>query len=110
MLGVPGLAEKSSISSFRRIPVPGTVKPVPYLRFNVYVLETAFPYLSITEKWVVSLLLSNLIGSPGKISMLGVALLGLILRLNSSAYRFEIKLDVGTFIKPGSPKYLDRSA
>ncbi len=31
----PGLAEKSSISLFKRIPVPGTTMPEPKLKFSV---------------------------------------------------------------------------
>src|SRR5882672_4298507 len=50
MLGVPGLAAKSSISSFRIIPVPFATAAEPYELFNVYVFATAFPAASTTVK------------------------------------------------------------
>ena len=41
--GTPGFIEKSSISLLSSIPVPGTVIFDPYLKFSVYVFETALP-------------------------------------------------------------------
>ncbi len=52
-LGSKGRIEKSSISLFRMIPVPGTVIPEPNRRLMVWVIATAFPSASVTERWVV---------------------------------------------------------
>ena len=49
-LGIPGAAEKSSISLFINIPVPSIVTPEPKVEFKVYVDDTTFPFLSATEK------------------------------------------------------------
>ena len=51
--GLPGFDVKSSISSFRRNPVPETVTADPKLKFKVVVSATTFPALSATEKCVV---------------------------------------------------------
>jgi len=48
-----GATEKSSISSFNTMPVPGTVMPEPNSRFTVCVVATALPAASVTEKCVV---------------------------------------------------------
>ena len=76
ILGTPGLILKSSISSFRKKPAPPTTVLLPYELFNVVVIETAFPSLSITLKCVVSSL-SIRVTIPGLITVLGVALSGL---------------------------------
>ena len=51
---MPGAAEKSSISLFIKIPVPLITTFEPKVEFRVYVIETTFPFLSTTEKCVVS--------------------------------------------------------
>src|ERR1035441_240147 len=53
MLGTPGLAVKSSISLLSRKPSAPAVTPEPNRPFSVYVLATALPSASTTEKWVV---------------------------------------------------------
>src|SRR5687767_13171853 len=52
-LGTPGLAEKSSIWLFSRMPVPGIMSPEPKKKLSVMVAATMLPLASITEKWVV---------------------------------------------------------
>src|SRR6476646_9363236 len=71
MFAVPGLAAKSSISLLRRKPAPVTVTADPYQPLIVVVSATAFPWSSVTEKWVVWWL-SARAGRP-EISFDGVA-------------------------------------
>ena len=52
-LGRLGATEKSSISSFSTMPVPGTVMPEPKSRLTVCVSATALPAASVTERCVV---------------------------------------------------------
>ena len=49
MLGFPGAAVKSSISSLSRKPAPLTVTALPNPSFNVVVTATAAPEPSTTE-------------------------------------------------------------
>ena len=52
-LGVPGCAEKSSISLFITMPVPGSTTPEPNVVLTVAVQATHQPSESVAEKWVV---------------------------------------------------------
>ena len=105
----PGDAEKSSISLFINIPVPFIVTPEPKVEFKVYVDDTTFPFLSATEKWVVSVLsLSS--NEPGNIFDEGVDLPILILFLILLAYFLLVISNIGTSKKSGSPKCFYLSA
>src|SRR6218665_160840 len=50
ILGVPGLALKSSISLLRKKPAPPTTTAEPYQPLSVVVHDTAFPSASTTER------------------------------------------------------------
>ena len=69
MLGVPGRAAKSSISSLSRKPQPATTSALPNVLLIVVVHATALPSLSTTEKCVVSSLSFAPGGNPGATSL-----------------------------------------
>lgn len=52
---LPGLGSKSCISSFKRIPVFGTIIPEPKKHSIVSLIATMFPSLSTAQKVAVSL-------------------------------------------------------
>ncbi len=52
--GIPGI-EKSSISSFRMMPVSGSITREPNTRLIVDVIDTAMPFESTTDVWLFSL-------------------------------------------------------
>ena len=62
-LGTPAFTLKSSISLFSKKPAPSTTTPEPKLKLIVVVLDTALPYWSKIEKWVVC----SLSVKPGRI-------------------------------------------
>ena len=65
----PGFTEKSSISLFKKKPVPSTIKPEPKPKLTVMVAATRLPSASNTEKCVVCGLSGTLFKTPGSASL-----------------------------------------
>ena len=84
-LGLSGCALKSSISSLSRMPVPGTITPLPKYRFTVCVVATALPCASTTDRWVVLVDSSGPTFRSRGASVLGVAAATSIPARNSPA-------------------------
>ena len=90
---------------FINIPVPGIVTPEPKDSPRVYVFDTAFPSLSIIEKWVVSLLSFGFL--KAFTSSTGLALFESIELISSLILLDDNKSEIGTSKYSGSPTKWD---